>query len=266
MAAFFLCLLIFIEKVIKIMGIYIKLFDTHSQYESYTADTANFILPNVSYCIDTPNEVHYNPVIPDPSGGHEYVEMGGIKWATMNIGANSVTDCGLYFQWGDTQGYTADQCGSGSGQKYFDWTDYKFGGNGDRTQSSKYNTSDGKTVLDAEDDAVTAAWGGNWRMPTIEEIYYTLGNDEIVETAYTSNYQGSGVAGLIVRDKNNASNELFFPSCGNLFMGSVNSLSSYWSSTTSYYTDGSTYIPEESSWWERAHRCFGNQVRGVLDV
>ena len=51
--------------------------------------------------------------------GHEYVEIAGIKWATCNIGANSITDYGLYFQWGDTQGYTADQVGSGEGKKFF---------------------------------------------------------------------------------------------------------------------------------------------------
>lgn len=49
------------------------------------------------------------------ANGHDYVEIGGIKWATMNIGANSVTDTGLYFQWGDTQGYAADQIGNGEG-------------------------------------------------------------------------------------------------------------------------------------------------------
>ena len=38
----------------------------------------------------------------------EYVEIGGIKWATMNVGATSILDVGLYFQQGDTQGYTAD--------------------------------------------------------------------------------------------------------------------------------------------------------------
>jgi hypothetical protein len=36
------------------------------------------------------------------SNGHDYVEIGGIKWATMNVGATKVTDVGLYFQWGDT--------------------------------------------------------------------------------------------------------------------------------------------------------------------
>ena len=45
------------------MGKYLKEFDTHSQYESYTADTRNFILPNVSYCKDVLYEVHYNPYV-----------------------------------------------------------------------------------------------------------------------------------------------------------------------------------------------------------
>ena len=48
------------------MGKYIKEFETHTQYESYTADTQNFILPNVSYCVDTPNEVHYSPYVGPP--------------------------------------------------------------------------------------------------------------------------------------------------------------------------------------------------------
>jgi len=42
----------------------------------------------------------------------------------MNLGANSITDPGLYFQWGDTQGYTADQVGSGEGKKYFGSNSY----------------------------------------------------------------------------------------------------------------------------------------------
>jgi len=33
----------------------------------------------------------------------------------MNLGANSITDPGLYYQWGDTQGYTDSQIGSGEG-------------------------------------------------------------------------------------------------------------------------------------------------------
>ena len=41
------------------MGKYIKLFETHTEYEAFT-QTEDFILPNVSHCI-TENHVHYNP-------------------------------------------------------------------------------------------------------------------------------------------------------------------------------------------------------------
>lgn len=38
---------------------YIKLFDNHGDYETFVK-TPDFILPNVSHCIDE-NEVHYTP-------------------------------------------------------------------------------------------------------------------------------------------------------------------------------------------------------------
>ena len=41
------------------MGKYIKLFNTHAEYETYI-NGSNKILPNVSYCEDN-NEVHFNP-------------------------------------------------------------------------------------------------------------------------------------------------------------------------------------------------------------
>jgi len=88
------------------------------------------------------------------ANGHEYVEIGGIKWATMNVGANSIIDTGLYFQWGDTQGYTTEQVGSGEGQKYFGWTDYKYG-NGTNSPGAagmtKYNATDGLTILETSE-------------------------------------------------------------------------------------------------------------------
>ena len=75
----------------------------------------------------------------------------------------------MYFQWGDTQGYTAEQVGNGEGKKYFGLDDYKFSINGSSGNYSKYNKTDGKTVLDLEDDAAHANMGGSWRMPTFEE-------------------------------------------------------------------------------------------------
>ena len=43
------------------MGLYLKLFENHTQYETYTAST-EFITPNVSHCIQEVH-VHYNPYI-----------------------------------------------------------------------------------------------------------------------------------------------------------------------------------------------------------
>ena len=106
------------------------------------------------------------------SDTNEYVDLGlpsGLLWAKYNIGATSEEEAGLYFQWGDTQGYTAEQVGDGEGQKAFRWTDYKFSIDGSSSNLSKYNASDSKTVLDPEDDAAHVIMGGNWRMPTYEE-------------------------------------------------------------------------------------------------
>ena len=216
----------------------------------------------------------------------EYVEIAGIKWAIMNVGANSVTDTGLYFQWGDTQGYTADQVGDGEGLKYFDWEDYKYaeldangGGNGSGSGSgsgsvesvyhmTKYNETDGLTVLQPSDDAVTAAWGGNWRMPTTEE-YAALGN--AVNVVWTADYQGSGVAGIICTDKTDSSKVLFFPAAGFCVNGSVDYVGSrgyYWSSSLSdddvSYARSLRFSSGGVGWSGNDDRYSGFAVRGVL--
>lgn len=262
------------------MAIYLKKFETISQYNAYTADTENFILPNVSLTVDN-NTVHYNPSTP-PTPSHDFVEIGGVKWATMNVGANSVTDTGLYFQWGDTQGYTADQVGDGEGLKYFDWEDYKYaeldpsGSNGSGSGSgsgggtykmTKYNETDGKTVLEASDDAVTAAWGGGWRMPTTAEFQALR---EVVNSAWTADYQGSGVSGLILTDKTDSSKVLFFPACGHCGGGSVSFVGSdgcYWSSSLNssnvqfaYFFTFNDGIVD----WSNYTRFVGCSVRGIL--
>lgn len=44
------------------MSKYIKLFETHADYTAFT-QTEDFLLPNVSYCEDQTDVVHYNPYI-----------------------------------------------------------------------------------------------------------------------------------------------------------------------------------------------------------
>lgn len=202
----------------------------------------------------------------------DYVEIGGVKWATMNIGATSITDTGLYFQWGDTQGYTAEQVGSGEGQKYLGWADYKYG-NGtsypDSTDMVKYNATDGKTVLDPTDDAVIAAWGDNWRMPTTEEFQAL---ETATTNAWTDDYEGSGIAGLVLTDKTDSSKVLFFPAAGLFDSGSVKYVGSegnYWSdsvkSTNATYAYSLNFSSSSVNWQYGKPRCQGCPVRPVLD-
>ena len=121
--------------------------------------TNDFKLPNVSHC-EQENEVHYKPYI-SPYNGHAYVDLGlpsGTKWAKMNVGANSETDRGLYFAWGETQGY------ANASTKAFSWSDYKWTKDEGSTMF-KYNTTDKKTHLELTDDAAHVNWGGDWHMP-----------------------------------------------------------------------------------------------------
>lgn len=209
---------------------------------------------------------------PKPHNEHEYVEIGGVKWATMNIGANSVTDTGLYFQWGDTQGYTASQVGEGEGQKYFSWEDYKYGdgtSSPDTTGMTKYNSSDNKTVLDASDDAAQAAWGNDWRMPTAAEFQAL---NAATTSAWTDNYHNSGVAGLICTDKTDSSKVLFFPATGFCHYGNVSYVGingNYFSSSIAPSTVKDAYslsLGRYGTDWEYVgNRVYGYPVRPVYD-
>jgi hypothetical protein len=198
---------------------------------------------------------------------NDYVEIGGVKWATKNVGANVITDSGLYFQWGDTQGYTIQQVGEETGQKAFTWADYKYG-DGINFTFTKYNEADGKTVLDSEDDAVTAAWGGNWRMPTHEEFQALV---NATTSAWVENYLGSGVNGWFFTSNDDNSKTLFFPAAGyggGVDVWDVGSDGYYWS--RSLYTDGvgnarSLYFDDGGVYPnDNDNRYHGYPVRGVM--
>ena len=240
------------------MGKYIKKFDTHSSYEDFI-QTEDFILPNVSYCVDN-KDVHYNPYV-DPYNGHEYVDLGlpsGAKWATMNVGANSETDYGLYFAWGETQGY-ADVS-----TKAFSWSDYDLTEDSGSTMS-KYNATDGKTVLDIEDDAVAANWGGSWHMPT-EAQFQELLNTANCTNAWTT---VDGVNGRLFTSVTNG-NTLFIPAAGYAGDGSVDDVGNggyVWSSSlNSSGVESGSVLGFDSSDVSvyGSYRYYGQSVRGVV--
>jgi uncharacterized protein (TIGR02145 family) len=243
------------------MSIYLKQFETQAAYE---AAESGLILPNVSLTLDN-NVIHYKPSTP-PTPSHDYVEIGGVKWATMNVGANSVTDTGLYFQWGDTQGYTAAQAGI---DKTFDWDHYIWY---DEVHGiSKYDfVGDKKEILESSDDAATAAWGGNWRMATSEEFNSLIKN---TTSAWTNDYQGSGVSGVVLTDITDNSKSIFLPAGGD-----CNGDGCYNTGKNGYYWTSSVNTEEnpEYAWYlsfsnryvecdDNYERYLGHTIRAILD-
>ena len=200
------------------------------------------------------------------SNGDDYVDVGlpsGTLWATMNVGASKPSDSGLYFQWGDTQGYTASQVGTGEGQKKFasDESDYKFGVYPNYT---KYTTKG--ATLDLEDDAVHANMGGDWHMPTPTQI------SELINTANTTSTWETqdGVNGRLFTSKKDGTKSIFIPAAGFAWDGSVQDSGDngyVWSSMLNagyvnlgqylFFVSGYVYLIN-------INRCNGLSVRGVV--
>ena len=101
------------------------------------------------------------------TNGHDYVEHNGVKWATMNVGAENENQLGYLFHWGDPRICQPSDAG------FTPNLNYKFMNyvpNSAPGDTLKYNSTDGKTVLEPEDDIATQFWGENWRMPTAAEV------------------------------------------------------------------------------------------------
>ena len=130
---------------------------------------------------------------PTPQPTMEYVDLGlPVKWATCNRGATKPSDYGDYYAWGETM-VKAD----------YSWDTYKWGKENNIT---KYNDSDGKTVLDPEDDVATAKLGSPWRMPTKDEI------NELIGVCTWKWTKKNGVRGHEVKGPNGKT--IFLPAAG----------------------------------------------------
>ena len=135
-----------------------------------------------------------NPVIDN----HKYVEIGGIKWSTMNLGATTVagdpsTCYGDYYAWGEVKPYATDVPRTAvSVTSITSWsTDTIWGGTTGTKNGYNWKNYSGDAiapiyaewptppydeineVLTSNYDAVTQKWGDNWRTPTKED-YDTL--------------------------------------------------------------------------------------------
>ena len=178
------------------------------------------------------------------SRGYEWIDLGlpsGLLWASTNVGAEKSEDFGLYFAWGETQGYedvTID--------KQFTWDDYKFGTEDNLT---KYNDTDGLTILELEDD-VTYQSDNSCRMPTKADFEELTANT-------TSTWETlNGVNGRRFTSTNG--NSIFVPAAGCCYDGSVLSVGSYgllWSSSLNERSSRNVWV-----------LCFNSDGVGMLDM
>lgn len=126
---------------------------------------------------------------------YEYVDLGlSVKWATFNVGAENPEDYGDFYAWGETETKSTH-----------DWTTYKYCKGTAYTLTKYCNDSsrgyngftDTKNILDPEDDVAHVKWGGNWRMPTLEELA-DLVEKCTWERYYGGNTEFNGVPGYKV--------------------------------------------------------------------
>ena len=165
---------------------------------------------------------------------HEYVDLGlSVKWATCNVGADKPQDYGDYYSWGEVEskpGYTL--------------TNYKFYVSGNSNEDVKYSKYDYSRYfydindmpkLDPEDDVAHVKWGGDWRMPTKDEI------DELhKKCSWTwvdrGNSEFGGVPGYKVTSKKSGYTDrfIFLPAAGYRdlrYSRNVGTAGFYWSSS-----------------------------------
>lgn len=212
------------------------------------------------------------------SGGGEtpstedYVDLGlSVKWAKRNLGASKPSDYGDYYAWGETEP-----------KAEYTWATYKWmqTGQADWKHITKYTVEDGKTdaiwydsdgtfigdgktTLEAADDAATAKLGSPWRMPTLDEI------KELSDNCTWTWTTQDGKNGYEVKGTNG--NTIFLPAAGYRHSSGLCDAGSggyYWSSSlTPPFSDGARYLlfGSDALGWSNYYysRYYGFTVRPV---
>ena len=231
------------------MAEYIHLFQTEAEFTS--AFTNDYHEPWVSYTNETSSITFNKKVEPIPEGAVDLGLPSRTLWAACNVGASSPEQEGNYYAWGEV-----------SVKNKYDWETYKFYQYDDGI-ITKYNDTDGKTELDAEDDVAHAVMGGSWHIPTSAQCQELIDNttstwdSERSGRTFTSNING---------------NSIFIPAAGSYFGTSrsgAGDIGFLWSTSLSpdnhdsgayllyFYSNGVGMDDNEG-------RCSGCSVRGVI--
>lgn len=155
-----------------------------------------------------------NAQIPDFVQAIDLGLPSGNLWASYNLGAKSVNDnYGDYFAWGETAPKSMYLEST-----YFDSDD-------NCTTFKKYSLQSGKTHLDLEDEAAHILWGGNWRIPSKEDMLEIQNEDYCIWTF--------SIARATVKNRING-NSICFPYAGRKFGGERTGLGGYYQTADLY--------------------------------
>ncbi len=208
----------------------------------------------------------------------EAVDLGlSVKWASFNLGATSPGEFGEYFAWGETEPYYSSRdplVWKPGKEDGYSFSSYKWCTSSSLFRSfTKYcyepiygynSETDGKTVLDPEDDAAQANLGGQWRTPTDAEF------GELVNACSWENTSMDGARGWKVTGPNGS--WIFLPYAGlwnRLNLLGVGSSADYWSSSLStigvqkWTANALALIFIRDLELQNSNRCDGMSVRPV---
>lgn len=166
--------------------------------------------------------------------GHEWIDLGlSVKWATCNVGASTPEAYGNYYAWGETAPKS-------------------------NYMGSTYTYLNTPSVLPLNRDAAFVNWGGNWRMPT---------SDEIQELKEKCKWTWMGRGYKVIGPNGNS---IFLPAAGNRTGTNIydKGLSGcYWSSSFKSEYAKAYYIKFYSNtvYSHTYNRTYGKSVRAVLD-
>lgn len=153
----------------------------------------------------------------------QLIDLGlpsGNLWADRNIGADSPEKKGLYFAWGEIEGFTAEDVKTKV--RRYNWSSYK-------AKEIAYD-------LIPENDAAHACLGENYHIPTKEDFEELLEN---CDSTITYNFKGTMVAGRVLTSKTNG-NSIFLPCTGRCAYSSLYDASEigyYWSASFDLSSD-----------------------------
>ena len=169
------------------------------------------------------------------------------KWASCNVGATKPEEYGGYYAWGETEK-----------KETYTWENYLY-------CDGSYSTCNdlGSDISGTEYDVAHVKWGGDWVMPTLDDI------KELLDNCTSEWTKLNGVNGMKFTSKKNG-NSIFLPAAGSRWNGGLyaGKRGCYWSSTQYpahlYSAYSMDFDSGSANWSYNDYRSGGQSVRPVV--